>query len=497
MSLPAPGARWRAQALTSLVLGLLLALASATTAQALTLPASPPPGGHAEITSSGPLTSIAIGRTLNASVYHTGDSRSQWYGDYASGTYVFADGKLYRPTETPASGYHDNDSTTIPYTPVSQEGPTGSGTAADPFKVTTTVALGSTGLTLTQVDTYVTGRESYNTSVILSSTGATPIDVRVYRAGDCYLQDSDYGTGTVLDGVAPTCMAKPNSPNPNRYISLYPGSASSTYLEAYYGDVWRAVASGQPLNNTTVSHDHDNGIAIAWPVTVPAGGSVNVSNVNVFSPEGVRPLSTAATADADQSEAGAQNGYTVTVTNPNTSPVALSQVSVELPDGFSYVPGTTSGATTTDPVVSGQKLTWSDLTAPASGSVSLALKVKVSDTPGTYTIDVTGESATATVLEGVDQAPITVTAAGPVVPPAPGPAPAPAPEPEPAPAPAPEPAPEPEPAPAPAPEPSASPSPSASQPLAKTGTSLTALVPAACGLVLGAGLLVARRRRHG
>lgn len=477
MSLPAHGARWRAQALTSLVLGLLLALASATTAQALTLPASPPPGGHAEITSSGPLTSIAIGRTLNASVYHTGDSSSQWYGDYASGTYVFADGRLYRPTDTPASGYYD--STTTAYTPVSQEGPTGSGTAADPFKVTTTVALGSTGLTLTQVDTYVTGRESYNTSVTLSSTGATPTDVRVYRAGDCYLQDSDYGTGTVLDGVAPTCMAKPNSPNPNRYISLYPGSASSTYLEAYYGDVWRAVASGQPLNNTTVSHDHDNGIAIAWPVTVPAGGSVNVSNVNVFSPEGVRPLSTAATADADQSEAGAQNGYTVTVTNPNTSPVALSQVSVELPDGFSYVPGTTTGATTTDPVVSGQKLTWSDLTAPASGSVSLALKVKVSDTPGTYTIDVTGESATATVLEGVDQAPITVTATGPVVPPAPGPAP------------------EPEPAPAPEPAASASPSPSASQPLAKTGTSLTALVPAACGLVLGAGLLVARRRRHG
>ena len=56
------------------------------------------------------------------------------------------------------------------YTPVSQTGPTGTGTNADPFKIVTVADAGATGIRLTQTDTYTTGLESFRTDVVVSNT---------------------------------------------------------------------------------------------------------------------------------------------------------------------------------------------------------------------------------------------------------------------------------------------------------------------------------------
>ena len=50
--------------------------------------------------------------------------------------------------------------------------------------------------------------------------------------------------------------------------------------------------------------------------------------------------------------------YTITVTNGDETDKGINQVVDELPAGFSYVAGTTTGLTTNDPSISGRELEW-------------------------------------------------------------------------------------------------------------------------------------------
>ena len=72
---------------------------------------------------------------------------------------------------------------------------TGSGTAADPFKVITVVDVAATGLVIQQTDTYVTGREYYTTEIMISNNGADTASGVLYRAADAFLGGSDTGYG--------------------------------------------------------------------------------------------------------------------------------------------------------------------------------------------------------------------------------------------------------------------------------------------------------------
>ena len=126
-----------------------------------------PAGADTAITSpTGPLTSIGTGSTLTCSVNHIGDTSGEWFGGTSCGTFASVDGVLYGPFL----------GTT--FTAVSQTGPTGSGTAADPYLTVTTVAAGDTGITLQQTDRYVVGDESYRTEVQVTMVGGKV----VYRA---------------------------------------------------------------------------------------------------------------------------------------------------------------------------------------------------------------------------------------------------------------------------------------------------------------------------
>ena len=63
----------------------------------------------------------------------------------------------------------------------------------------------------------------------------------------------------------------------------------------------------------------DNGAGISWNFSIPAGGSATYSHVTTFSPPGLEGLVTSKTADSPTSPAGTQNGYTITIQNPNVS----------------------------------------------------------------------------------------------------------------------------------------------------------------------------------
>ena len=138
----------------------------ATALLALAFPAGA--SADAAITSSGPLTSIGTTSDLNCSVNHASDLQGEWFADTACATLVASGGTLYGPASIPAGG---GASPLTAYTPVSQSPVTGAGTSNDPYKIITVVDLGTSGLRLTQTDTYVVGEESYRTDVQLQNTG--------------------------------------------------------------------------------------------------------------------------------------------------------------------------------------------------------------------------------------------------------------------------------------------------------------------------------------
>jgi uncharacterized repeat protein (TIGR01451 family) len=360
----------------------------------------------ASIVSAGPLTSITISPDLNCSVLHAGDLSPEWFGSTACGTLAVdqSTGTLYGPASIPAGGAA---SPRTAFTPVSQVGPTGTGTALDPYKIVTTVSLGASGLTITQTDSYVVGQESYRTDVQLSNSNLTSRSVRVYTAGDCFLQNSDFGFGRV-DGSAIACTA---SADPSSRIEqLFPLTSGSSYMETFYNTMWAQIgAQAAGPNTCDCATFEDNAILLSWDVTVPGGGSVTLSHLTTFSPLGLAPLSTTKTADSSSASPGGTDGYTITIHNPNASAVVVNSITDTLPAGFAYVANSTTGATTANPTISGQMLTWSgSFSAAAGGDVSLHFNVTASSTPGTYYNNAGGDAGAVAVAPTGNTAPITV-----------------------------------------------------------------------------------------
>ena len=379
--------------------------------------AAPGIASAATISSTGPLTEITISEELNCDVRHAGDTDPEFYGATACGTFLAVGGTLFGPSAIPAGGAA---TPRTPFTPVSQTAVLGSGTAADPYRIVTVVDLGTTGLRISETDSYVVGEETYRTDVEISNSGASDQSFLLYRAGDCFLQNSDFGFGridTFTGAVA--CRAGVDDGTGNivpgtRIEQWFPLTAGSSHMEAGFNDVWARIGSQQPFPNTCDCASYiDNGAGLSWAVTVAAAGAVTVSHLTVFSPLGVVPLSTSKTADQPTAQPGTTDGYTITVTNPNTSAVTLDSITDTLPAGFTYVPGSTSGATGADPSISGQALTWTGpFAVPAGGNVSLHFNVTVSSVSGDYLNEATAAATGFTVAPSGLTAKITVTSGG-------------------------------------------------------------------------------------
>ena len=367
------------------------------------------------IVSAGPLDEIIISDELNCQVAHTADTVFEFYDPDvrlgACGTFIVYAGTLYGPSTLPAGGSATPRS---PYTLVSQSAVTGTGAAADPFRIVTVVSAGAGAITITETDTYVVGQESYRTDIQVASTVAT--SVVLYRAGDCFLQGSDQGFGSVnaatgaVACVAPVVPGDGSSGPGSRIEEWFPLTPGSSHFQAFFDDVWAQIGSQAGFPNTCeCATFQDNGAGLSWTLNIAAGGSATVSHQTTFAPLGVAPLVTTKTADAATSAPGATNGYTITITNSNDGSILLNSISDTLPAGFSYHVGSSTGVTTTDPAVSGQSLTWTvSVQVPANGSVTLHFNVSVATAPGTYTNQAGGVATGTSVTGSGATAPITV-----------------------------------------------------------------------------------------
>ena len=91
------------------------------------------------------------------------------------GTFIVTGGNLYAPDFSGHGVTRDRQSPTYtPFTPVSQSGVTGTGTAGDPYRVVTNVDVGTTGLHIQQTDSYVVGDESTGPTSRSRTAGPPP-----------------------------------------------------------------------------------------------------------------------------------------------------------------------------------------------------------------------------------------------------------------------------------------------------------------------------------
>lgn len=345
----------------------------------------------APVESAGPLTLVEITPDLNCAVQYDGDERQSFFGDTACGTFLSSGDSMFSPASIPAGSGVTSGSTA--WEPVSQQ-VTGSGTAADPYTITTVVKGGD--FEVTQVDTYVTGDNAYRTTTTVTNTGSAQADGVLFHAGDCYLQDDDLGFGEYDEATgAITCRAKGEGDTPtsdSRIEQFVPLTAGSNYFYDSYYDVWSKVAEKAPLPNEVVEPDYyrDNGMALSWNVSLAPGASQSFSMLTNFSPIGVVSLPTEITLDPTTAAVGQEVTVNVNVTNPNIGE-QIADLNVALPEGVTFVADSTDGVGA--PTVSSNTLTFDDNTLAANqGELSFTFKVTV-DAPLTdAAFNVTGST---------------------------------------------------------------------------------------------------------
>jgi hypothetical protein len=240
---------------------------------------------HQDITSTGPLATIGAGNDLSCQVAYQGDSSFEFFGpaeDPADcGTFLSVGGQLYAPD----FANHDTTATEdlgayAPFTPVSQTGVTGSGTPSDPYRVVTDVMAGSTGLSLSQTDTYVAGESRFQTDVSITNTTGSSQEVILYRAGDCYLADSDDSQGFYDTSSGAIACSDPATNRLEQWTPITPGSS---YIETLFGSLWSAIGNQTSLPDTCdCSTNEDSAAGLSWNVAVPAGQSITVSDETNF-----------------------------------------------------------------------------------------------------------------------------------------------------------------------------------------------------------------------
>jgi hypothetical protein len=290
-----------------LVIGVALTL--------LCLPAgSANAAGYREIAGGGPIEAIDVGDELSCQVAYVNDSALEFYPPSTTpgdcGTMLAVGSTLYAPdfsshgtTATWELGGY------VPFTQVSQTGVEGTGSAADPYRVTTVVDAGSSGLRLTERSSYVRGSNSYRVDTTVTNLGGGSPSAVLFHAGDCYASGSDIGFGFTRSevGAAGCSQTAQNSPA-GRTVQMAPLSATSQFYEAFYGQIWAQIATRGPFPSSCRCGEHiDNGVGLSWNLSFGPGSSTSRSLSVAFTEETPPPPGLDSDGDAlpDQWETGA------------------------------------------------------------------------------------------------------------------------------------------------------------------------------------------------
>lgn len=280
--------------LARLVLGLLVALAAIGLSGAPAIaqqkggPRSPNLQASQEI--GGAPLRVVIHDDLSMEVYYNG--ATQFYADDAGGTFVVVDGIVYG-SAPPASSLSSSG-----FTLISNGAPSGSGTAANPFTVETTVGVGATGLVLVQKTSYVQGQLRYKVEFSISNTSGVARSVRIFHGADLFLNfpgnARDFGYGIYDPATGAVGAASRDLANIQVFIPI---TAPSAYHEALFSTFWRLIGTGNTagpgLSNTIDPSFHDVAAGFQWNRDLAPSGRANISLEGAFglaSEIGIQPV---------------------------------------------------------------------------------------------------------------------------------------------------------------------------------------------------------------
>ena len=110
----------------------------------------------------------------------------------------------------------------------------------------------------------------------------------LYRAGDCYLQESDRGFGFTGPNNAVGCSANANNTPAGRIEEWVPITGGNNFVESGYSDVWSIIGGKMPFPNLCkrCTESVDNGAGISWNATIQPGQTSTFSHFTTFSPTG-------------------------------------------------------------------------------------------------------------------------------------------------------------------------------------------------------------------
>lgn len=216
-----------------------------------------------------------------------------------------------------AAGPHvDSAEGGVLYTAIAQGAPTGSGTAADPYKEITTFKAtieGKDYALITVTTTYVNGAADFTSSYDvqnvtgqtisgLTTPGAATLHFHAIVAGDLYVANSDLGTG-VFAGGPPRFIGGQNTTTGTLGGFIEASPEWSNWQEGgYFEPIWEAVnksIAATPVFNDTIDPNLiDNGAGVSWDqfltTGLPAGEHAIFTIVNrsqVPTTLGVQPVS--------------------------------------------------------------------------------------------------------------------------------------------------------------------------------------------------------------
>jgi hypothetical protein len=201
-----------------------------------------------------------------------------------------------------------------PFTPESQT-TGGSGTAADPYTITTVVhavqpatpaarqlaaAPAGSLLTLTEVESYVSGDDFYRTDVTVHNDTGGTLDPVLYHAGDCNIKNDDFGLADE-DSAAGPVFCTPDVPveeettegvrtaasiDDPSILGFIPVGTDSKFIEASDNDdedddsALNDAIDGTSFDNSCQDcksipgedQAQDNGVGLSWALSLPGGG---------------------------------------------------------------------------------------------------------------------------------------------------------------------------------------------------------------------------------
>ncbi|EFO79510.1 hypothetical protein OSCT_2636 [Oscillochloris trichoides DG-6] len=266
-----------------------VAPASATSSLKPSNPPVPNPAPPITTINGSPLT-ISI-NPMNLAMAVAYEGRQQFYDGFDGGTFVGFDGLVFG--SSPSGSYLNP----YPFIPFSQSPVTGTGTAADPFQMTTSVWVGEMPVRLTQVTSYVNGdlryRMDFTVQVITpdkTDEGFPPITLFHGADLDMNFPGNTLGEGY---GVYENGIVGERSED-RQYLAGFQAISppAEKYMEADYALFWDAIGTdeilGPGFDNTVDSEYGDGGAGLQWTCKLdepaPYATSCTISMYGVFGP---------------------------------------------------------------------------------------------------------------------------------------------------------------------------------------------------------------------